>query len=413
MFDPKVVRKDFPILERRVHGDKPLIWLDNASTSQKPRKVIDTLVDFYEHHNSNVHRGVYQLAEEATELYESARAKLASFVGAAGKHEIVFTRSATEALNLVANSWGRSNLKTGDRVVVTEMEHHSDLIPWQLISQATGADLVAWPITDDGQLDWDAAERVVQGAKIVCVSQMSNVLGTINPIDKVSELAHAAGALVLVDGAQGVPHLVTDVQQMGCDFLAFSGHKMLGPTGSGGLWARAELLDAMPPFLGGGEMILEVWIDHATYNEIPYKFEAGTPNIAQSIGMGAAVDYLNDLGMDDVHKHEVETITYALDELGKIEGLKVFGPSADKRGGVVSFWMDDIHPHDLATILDTEGVAIRAGHHCAQPLMRVLGVPATSRASFYVYNTTEDVDALVAALAKARETFARGGGLPF
>ncbi|MGZ4127621.1 MAG: cysteine desulfurase [Actinomycetota bacterium] len=414
MLDPTIVRKDFPILQRRVHDDKPLVWLDSAATTQKPRRVIDALTDFYEQHNSNVHRGVYQLAEEATELYEGARAKLAAFLGAAGKHEIVFTRSATESLNLVAYAWGRANLKTGDRIVVTEMEHHSNLIPWQLITQMTGAKIMPWPVTPEGFLDMEAMPRVLEGAKIVCVSQMSNVLGTINPIRQIADAAHAAGALVLVDGAQGVPHLVTNVAEMDCDFLAFSGHKMLGPTGSGGLWARAELLDAMPPFLGGGEMIMEVWMDHATYNEIPYKFEAGTPNIAQSIGLGAAVDYLNDLGMEDVRRHEIEIVTYALDELSKIEGLRVFGPADPAaRGGVVSFWMDDLHPHDLATIVDTEGIAIRAGHHCAQPLMRVLGVPATSRASFYVYNTNEDVDALVAALGKARETFARGGGLPF
>ncbi|MGZ4241785.1 MAG: cysteine desulfurase [Actinomycetota bacterium] len=414
MLDPTIVRKDFPILQRRVHDDKPLVWLDSAATTQKPRRVIDALTDFYEQHNSNVHRGVYQLAEEATELYEGARAKLAAFLGAAGKHEIVFTRSATESLNLVAYAWGRANLKTGDRIVVTEMEHHSNLIPWQLITQMTGAKIVPWPVTPEGFLDMEAMPRVLEGAKIVCVSQMSNVLGTINPIRQIADAAHAAGALVLVDGAQGVPHLVTNVAEMDCDFLAFSGHKMLGPTGSGGLWARAELLDAMPPFLGGGEMIMEVWMDHATYNEIPYKFEAGTPNIAQSIGLGAAVDYLNDLGMEDVRRHEIQIVTYALDELSKIEGLRVFGPADPAaRGGVVSFWMDDLHPHDLATIVDTEGIAIRAGHHCAQPLMRVLGVPATSRASFYVYNTNEDVDALVAALGKARETFARGGGLPF
>jgi cysteine desulfurase/selenocysteine lyase len=414
MFDPKVVRKDFPVLDRRVHGDKPLVWLDNASTSQKPRRVIDAVVDFYEHHNSNVHRGVYQLGEEATEMYEGARAKMAAFLGAADKREIVFTRSATESLNLVANAWGRANLKAGDAIVVTEMEHHSNVIPWQLIAQEKGAHIVPWPITDEGFLDMDAMPRVLDGAKIVCVTQMSNVLGTINPIRQIADAAHAAGALVLVDGAQGVPHLVTNVQEMGCDFLAFSGHKMLGPTGSGGLWARAELLEAMPPFLGGGEMILEVWIDHATYNEIPYKFEAGTPNIAQSIGLGAAVDYLSDLGMEDVHRHEIDIVTYAMAELNKIDGLRIFGPTdPQKRGGVVSFWMDDLHPHDLATIVDTEGVALRAGHHCAQPLMRVLGVPATSRVSFYVYNTNEDVDALVAALGKARETFAKGGGLPF
>jgi cysteine desulfurase/selenocysteine lyase len=411
MFDPKVVRKDFPIFERRMHGDKPLVYLDSAATSQKPRRVLEALNDFYTNHNSNVHRGVYQLGEEATSLYEGARAKLAAFLGAADAREIVFTRSATESINLVANAWGRANLRDGDEIVVTTMEHHSDLIPWQMIAQETGAKIVELPITDEGELDLAAMERVIGArTKLVCVTQMSNVLGTINPVSLVAEAAHASGALVLVDGAQGVPHLPTDVRALGADFLAFSGHKMLGPTGSGGLWARRELLESMPPFLGGGEMILEVWIDRATYNEVPYKFEAGTPNIAQSIGLGAAADYLTDLGMDDVHAHEMEITRYALDALANVEGLRVFGPAdVSKRGGVVSFWLEGVHPHDLATIVDTEGVALRAGHHCAQPLMRRLGVPATARASFYVYNTNEDVDALARAVDKSRTTM----GVPF
>ena len=410
MFDPKVVRKDFPIFERRIHGDKPFVYLDSAATSQKPRRVIDALSDFYEHHNANVHRGVYEVAAEATELYEGARARIGAFIGAPAS-EIVFTKSCTEALNLVAYAWGRANLREGDEVVLSEMEHHSALIPWQMIAAQTGAKLVPWTITEEGFLDLDNSP-ITERTKLVGITQMSNVLGTITPVARVVEMAHAVGALVLVDGAQGVPHLQTDVRALGCDFLAFSGHKMLGPTGSGGLWARAELLDAMPPFLGGGEMILEVWFDRATYNEVPYKFEAGTQPFAQAIGLGAAVDYLNELGMDEVRAHEIEITTYALQRLAEVEGLRVFGPADPaSRGGVVSFWMDDVHPHDLATIIDTEGIAVRAGHHCAQPLMRRLGVPATSRASFYVYNTNEDVDALVGALDKARTTM--GSGLPF
>jgi cysteine desulfurase/selenocysteine lyase len=410
MFDPKIVRKDFPIFERRIHGDKPFVYLDSAATSQKPRRVIDTLSDFYEHHNANVHRGVYEVAAEATELYEGARARIGAFIGAPAS-EIVFTKSCTEALNLVAYAWGRANLRDGDEVVLSEMEHHSALIPWQIIAAQTGAKLVPWTITEDGFLDLDNSP-ITERTKLVGITQMSNVLGTITPVARVVEMAHAVGALVLVDGAQGVPHLQTDVRALGCDFLAFSGHKMLGPTGSGGLWARAELLESMPPFLGGGEMILEVWFDRATYNEVPYKFEAGTQPFAQAIGLGAAVDYLNELGMDEVRAHEIEITTYALQRLAEVDGLRVFGPADPaSRGGVVSFWMDDVHPHDLATIIDTEGIAVRAGHHCAQPLMRRLGVPATSRASFYVYNTNEDVDALVGALDKARTTM--GSGLPF
>jgi len=414
MFDPKVVRKDFPIFERRVHGDKPLIYLDSANTSQKPRRVLDTLNDFYERHNANIHRAVYELAAEATEAYEGARTKVARFIGApGGSREVVFTKSCTEAINLVAYAWGRANLREGDEIVISEMEHHSNLIPWQIAAQMHGAKIRALPITDEGFLDLSQLESVITDrTKIVCVTGMSNVLGTINPIPQIAEAAHAMGAKVLVDGAQRTPHLTTSVAELGCDFYAFTGHKMCAPTGSGGLWARAELLEEMPPFLGGGEMILEVWFDHATYNEIPHKFEAGTQPFAQSVGLGAAVDYLTDLGMEDVRRHEVEIVGYALEQLSQVEGLTIHGPmDPEKRGGVVSFWLDDVHPHDLATIVDTEGVCVRAGHHCAQVLMRRLNVPATTRASFYVYNTNEDVDALVAAVGIARERMSTG--LPF
>ena len=414
MFDPKVVRKEFPIFERRVHGDKPLIYLDSANTSQKPRKVLDALTDFYEKHNANIHRAVYQLAAESTEAYEGARTKMATFIGApAGSREIVFTKSCTEAINLVAYAWGRANLREGDEIVITEMEHHSNLIPWQIAAQSSGARIVAFPITDEGFLDLDKmGEVITDRTKIVCVTGMSNVLGTINPIPVVAEAAHASGALVLVDGAQRTPHLRTDVAELGADFYSFTGHKMCGPTGSGGLWARAEILEAMPPFLGGGEMIREVWLDHATFNEIPLKFEAGTQPFAQAVGLGAAVDFLNELGMDEVRRHEIEIVGYALERLSQIDGLTLHGPmDPEKRGGVISFWLEDVHPHDLATIVDTEGVCVRAGHHCAQVLMRRLGVPATTRVSFYVYNTNEDVDALVAAVQAARERFSTG--LPF
>ena len=414
MFDSKVVRKDFPIFERRVHGDKPLIYLDSANTSQKPRRVLDALTEFYEKHNANIHRAVYELAAESTEAYEGARSKVASFIGAPeGSREVVFTKSTTEAINLVAYAWGRANLHEGDEIVISEMEHHSNLIPWQIAAMQSGATIKALPITDDGHIDMSQLERVITDrTKIVCVAAMGNVLGTINPIREIANAAHAMGAVVLADGAQRTPHLATNVFELGCDFYAFTGHKMCGPTGSGGLWARAEILEAMPPFLGGGEMIREVWLDHATYNEIPHKFEAGTQPFAQAVGLGAAVDYLNELGMDDVRQHEIEITSYALEKLSELEGLTIHGPrNAEERGGVVSFWLDDVHPHDLATIVDTEGVCVRAGHHCAQVLMKRLGVPATTRASFYVYNTNEDVDALVTAVGMARERFS--AGLPF
>lgn len=408
MFDAKVVRKEFPIFDRVLPNGKLLVYLDSAATSQKPRRVIDAESDFYERSNANVHRGVYYISEEATAAYEGARQTLARFVGAPDWRGLVFTKSTTEAINLVAYAWARKFLKPGDEVVVTVMEHHSNTVPWQLAAQATGATLVPWDITEGYELE--PIEGVLTDrTRLVCVAQMSNVLGTINPVREIGEAAHAAGALVLVDGAQGAPHLPTDVAAMGCDFYAFSGHKMLGPTGSGALWARPELLEEMDPFLGGGEMIREVWPDRATWNEVPYKFEAGTQPIAQEIGMGAAADYLTDLGMDAVREHEVELAGYALDALLQVPDLRVFGSmDLSKRGGVISFWMGDVHPHDIATIVDTEGVAIRAGHHCAQPLMRRLGVPATARASLYVYNTTDDVDALARALEKARLTMGAG-----
>ena len=403
--DPHAIRKDFPILERQVHG-KPLVYLDSTATSQKPRQVIEAITGFYEDHNANVHRGIYALAEEATEAYESARAKIASFLGAPDPSTIVFTRGTTESINLVAHAWGRTFLREGDEVVLTEMEHHSNIVPWQLAAKDTGAVLRYAPITDDGLLDVDAFRALLTDrTKLVAVSGQSNVLGTLPPLRDIAALAHDAGAKVLVDGAQFVSHNPVDVAALDVDFLTFSGHKMLGPTGSGGLYGRRELLEAMGPYHGGGEMIMEVYPDRSTYKEPPFKFEAGTPPIAQAVGLGAAVDYLEGIGMDAVRAHERELTAHALERLSGI-GARIFGPTdLDLRGGAVSFWLKDVHPHDLAQVLDQEGVAIRAGHHCAQILMRRLGVPATARASFYVYNVAEDVDALVAALEKAEEVF--------
>ena len=421
MFDPKIVRKDFPIFERRVHGDKPLVYLDSANTSQKPRKVLDTLNDFYERHNANIHRAVYELAAESTERYEGARTKLATFLGApGGSSEIVFTKSCTEAINLVAYAWGRANLREGDEIVISEMEHHSNLIPWQIAAQQAGAKIVALPITDEGLIDMGSLERVITDrTKMVCVAGMGNVLGTINPVREIADAAHAMGALMLVDGAQRTPHLATNVAELGCDFYAFTGHKMLGPTGSGGLWARGELLEAMPPFLGGGEMISDVRLDGFSCAELPWKFEAGTPPIAEAVGLGAAIDYLDGVGMDAVRAHELSLTAYAVSSLGERFGdrFRVHGPAEPaERSGVLSFEFatsrgDSVHPHDIAQVLDSEGVCVRAGHHCAKPLMRVLGVTATARASFYVYNTNEDVDQLVSAIGMARDRFS--AGLPF
>jgi cysteine desulfurase / selenocysteine lyase len=404
VYDVEKVRKDFPILERRV-GEKRLVYLDNAATSQKPRRVLDALGEYYEVHNANIHRAVHRLAEEATAAYEEAREKVASFLGAPDVRSLVFTRGTTESTNLVAYAWGRKNLREGDEVVLTETEHHSNLVPWQLAARATGAKLRFIPILEDGTLDMEAAERLIGSrTKLVGCIHASNVLGTINPIEELAELAHGVGALMLVDGAQSAPHMPVDVGASGCDFFACSGHKMLGPTGVGVLWGKPEVLEEMDPFLGGGEMIREVHLDHATWNDLPYKFEAGTMNIAQAIGLGAAIDYLNDVGMENIREHERRLGEYAYDKIREVEGGTVYGPE-EGRTGLVSFSLPDVHPHDLSQILDEAGIAIRSGNHCAQPLMRRLGVAATSRASFYLYNTEEEVDALVGALKRAREFF--------
>lgn len=401
------LRGDFPILERRVNG-KRLVYLDSAATSQKPQHVLDVLDDFYREHNANVHRGVYTLAEEATAAYEGARAKAARFVGARRPSEIVFTKSTTEAMNLVAHSWARANLGAGDVVVVTQMEHHANVVPWHMLCAERGVELRWVPLTPDGHLDVTDLPRLLEGARLVGVTAVSNVLGTINDVRVVADAAHAAGALVLVDAAQAAPHLVVDVAAMGADFLAFSGHKMLGPTGIGALWARGELLDEMPPFMGGGEMITDVWLGGFTPAEVPWKFEAGTPPIAEAVALGAAIDYLGAAGLDEIRAHEVALTGYALDTLEERFGdrFTLHGPrDPEARSGVVSFEFAGIHAHDISQVLDSEGVCVRAGHHCAKPLMRWLGVPATTRASFYLYNDEEDVDALADALAAAEKLF--------
>jgi cysteine desulfurase / selenocysteine lyase len=405
--DVAAIRRDFPILARQVH-DKPLVYLDNAATSQKPRQVIQALVEYYEQTNANIHRGLHTLAEEATEAYEAARAKAARFIGAAGADEIVFTRNTTESLNLMAYTWAADNIHEGDEIVITTMEHHSNIVPWQWVAQRQGAILKYVEFGDDGTIDLADVERLVTPrTKLVAMTHMSNVFGTINPVREAAKIAHAHGALMLVDGAQSVPHMPVDVADMDCDFLAFSSHKMLGPTGVGVLWGRRELLNAMRPFLGGGEMIELVGREETTYNVLPWKYEAGTPNIADVIAFGAAIDYLSALGMARVREHEVELTTYALDRIGKIPGVTIYGPKdASKRGGVVAFTVDEVHPHDLGQIVDYDGVAIRAGQHCCQVLSTSLGVPATARASFYVYNTPEEVDALVKAVEGARAIFA-------
>jgi len=399
------VRADFPILKRTVHG-KRLVYLDNSNTTQKPKVVIDTLVDYYSRHNSNVHRAVYALAEEATESYEGARRKTARFVGAAAR-ELVFVRGTTEAANLVRFAWGEKNLKKGDVIVSTLMEHHSNIVPWQLLAKSRGATLKFVGLQPEGTLDMGSFENLLkESPKLLAVTHCSNVLGTINDVAKICAKAHSAGATTFVDGAQAAPHMPVDLQSFRPDFYAFSGHKMLGPTGIGALIARKELLEEMDPFHGGGEMIKEVFLDHSTWNDVPYKFEAGTVNIADAIGLGAAIDYLTGLEMEKVRDHEVRLLKYALQSLADVKGFHQYGPlDLKKRAGVISFNFADVHPHDLATVLDEEGIAIRSGHHCAQPLMRWLDVTATSRASFHVYNSYDDVDALKVGLKKAGAIF--------
>jgi cysteine desulfurase/selenocysteine lyase len=400
------IRQDFPILARQVHG-KPLVYLDSTASSQKPLVVIEAMSAYYETTHANVHRGVYEISEEATAKMEKARVKVARFINARQSKQVIFTRNTTESINLVAYSWGFANIDAGDVIVLTEMEHHSNLVPWQLLAQRTGARLEFVPVTDDGLLRLDVYEQLLQQQpKLVAFAHMSNVLGTINPAREMIAQAHAAGALVLLDAAQSVPHMPVDVQALDVDFLCFSSHKMLGPTGIGVLYGKRDLLEAMPPFMGGGDMIRTVGLRESTWNDLPWKFEAGTPAIAEAIGLGAAVDYLNALGMENVRQHEQHITTYAMQQLQQVPGLTIYGPDTAQRGGVISFTLGDIHPHDLASILDQEvGVAIRAGHHCAQPLMDRFGLSATARASFYVYTIKSDVDTLVQGLHKALEIF--------
>ena len=401
-------REDFPILAREING-KRLVFLDSTASAQKPSQVLDAMDRFARTSYANIHRGVYTLSEEATAAYEAARKKVARFINARNVREVVWTRNTTESINLVARTWAEENLKPGDTILSSMMEHHSNIVPWQLVASRTGARVAYIPITDDGELDQDAYERLLDEhrPKLVAVTQMSNVLGTLPPVKEMIAKAHAIGALVLLDAAQSVPHLPVDVRDVDCDFLAFSGHKMLGPSGIGVLWGRRELLEAMPPFLGGGDMIREVHLSGSTWNDLPWKFEAGTPAIIEAVGLGAAVGYLAALGMERVHAHERALVAYALERLAAVPDLTIYGPkSPERRGGVVSFTLGDIHPHDLATLLDREGIAVRAGHHCAQPLMERYNVPATARASFYVYTTSAEIDALAAALEQARKVFA-------
>jgi cysteine desulfurase/selenocysteine lyase len=404
------IRKDFPILDRTVRGGRQLVYLDSANTSQKPRQVIETMTDFYERHNANIHRATHELGEEATAAYEGSRIKVGRFIGAADETEVVFTKNVSEAINLVAYSLGNAaagplRIGEGDEIVITEMEHHSNIVPWQLLCQRTGARLRWFGVTEDGRLD-GADDLINERTKIVALAHQSNVLGTINPVAEITERAHAVGALVLVDAAQSVPHGLMDVSAIGADFVGFTGHKMCGPTGIGVLWARRELLDAMPPFLGGGEMIETVWMDRSTYAPPPHKFEAGTMPIAEAVGLGAAVDYLSEIDLQAVRAHEQKLLQRALRSLGEIDGLRILGPTEPvDRGCAISFTLEGIHPHDVSQVLDDRGVAVRAGHHCAWPLHRALGVQSSTRASFYLYNTADELDALVEGITTTQKFF--------
>jgi cysteine desulfurase/selenocysteine lyase len=404
--DANTIRKDFPILGREVHPGIALVYLDSTATTQKPIPVLQAMDEFYRHTNANIHRGVHTLAEEATTMYEQTRQQVADFIHAKSSSEIVFTRNATESINLVAYSWARARLKSGDLVILTEMEHHSNLVPWQQLAMEREVVLEFIPVTSEGLLDLDAYSMLLRkNPKLVAFSGMSNVLGTINPSAEMIRMAHEAGALTLVDAAQSVPHLPVDVQALDVDFLAFSAHKMLGPTGIGALFAKASLLESMPPFLGGGDMIKTVHLRSFSPNDIPHKFEAGTPAVAEVVGFGAALEYLNRIGMAAVAAHEQEMVAYALELLEEIPGVKVLGPAAEKKGGVAAFTLDGVHPHDVAQILDTHGVAVRAGHHCAQPLHEKLGITASTRASFYIYNVKEEVDKLVMGIYQVNKIF--------
>lgn len=399
------IRKDFPILAREVHG-KRLVYLDNAATSQKPRQVIDAIKEYYESYNANVHRAIHALGEQATAAYEEARAKVARFINAPSERCVVWVKNASEAINLVAYAWGRKNVGEGDEILVSPMEHHSNLVPWQELARARGARLKFFNLTPEGRLDLENLDTLLTPrTKIVAITHASNVLGTINPVADIARKAHEVGSLILVDGAQSTPHMPVDVQALDCDFFVFSAHKMCGPMGIGVLYGKEEILDAMDPFLFGGEMISTVTLERSTWNDIPWKFEAGTPNVAGAIGFGAAIDYLEAIGMEAIQRHEQELVAYAWEALSELDGMVLYGPK-EERSGLIAFNYAEIHPHDLSTVLDQEGIAIRAGHHCAEPLMRWLDVPATARASFYLYNTREDIDALVRGLLRAKEFFA-------
>ena len=408
MLDVNRIRKDFPILSRTIYG-KPLVYLDNAATSQKPTSVIQSLVDYYESYNSNIHRGVHTLSMEATDRHEDARSKCTRFIGAKEDKSLIMVRNTTEAINLVAQTWGKHNISAGDEILTTHMEHHSNLVPWQKLAEQNGASLQFIELDEDGMLNLSNIDDLItERTKLLALTHMSNVLGTINPVKELTAVAHKMGAKVLIDGAQSVPHMKVDVTDIDCDFFAFSGHKMLAPTGIGVLYVKPEILESMEPFLFGGDMVSQVWDDTATWNDLPWKFEAGTPNIADLIGLGAAIDYLESLGMDQVREHEMALTGYALEQFDRLNGIKVFGPKdLSKRGGVISFHSDDVHPHDMGTMLDREGIAIRTGQQGAMPLTRKLSVAATARASFYIYNTEEEVDKLTAAIRATLDYFAK------
>jgi cysteine desulfurase/selenocysteine lyase len=407
-YDIEKIRADFPILHEVHHENVPLVYLDNAASSQKPKSVIDGLDAYYREYNANVHRGIHKLSEVATEAYEGARKKVQKFIHAKSRREVIFTRGTTESINLVAQTWGRANLGVGDVVLSTVMEHHSNIVPWQMLAMEKGFSVRYIPTLDDGTLDMDAYKQLLaeHNVKLVAVVHSSNVLGTINPVAEMATLAHEHGAVILVDGAQSVPHMPVDVQALDVDFFVFSGHKMVGPTGIGILYGKRALLDAMPPWMGGGDMISRVTLDGSTWNDLPYKFEAGTPSIAEAIGLGLAVDYLTSVGMEHIHTHEQIMTAYVLERLAEVPGVTVYGPSADKKGAVAAFTVEGIHAHDVAQLLDNQGIAVRAGHHCAMPLHDdVLHVPATSRASFYLYNTPQEIDTFVDALYQVKKTF--------
>jgi len=408
-YDIEKVRQDFPVLHHNHHDDVPLIFLDNAASSQKPNLVIDAMTRYYQETHANVHRGIHKLSEQATLEYEQSRKKIRKFINAKSKRQIIFTRGTTESANLIAQTWGRANLQAGDVVISTVMEHHANIVPWQMLEMERGIKVKYIPVLPDGTLDQEVYKRLLEegNVKLVAVVHSSNVLGTVNPIVEMTQLAHEYGAIILVDGAQSVPHMPVDVQALDIDFLIFSGHKMAGPTGIGILYGKRDLLEAMPPWQGGGDMISTVTLEGSTWNDLPYKFEAGTPSIAEAIGLGYAVDYLSSIGMDKVHEYEQIITEYALERLAEVQGVTVFGPEASQKGAVASFVVDEIHAHDVAQMLDSVGVAVRAGHHCAMPLHTHLDVPATSRASFYIYNTFAEVDALIDAIHGAQRTFIR------